>query len=85
MWDLQKGGGGFLHAADGKNSSDGELGAAIHLQVPNHEGRKDANCPVTDTGDCRVAVESLDSDLRVDAGARSTSVLSPEICRGTTL
>lgn len=74
-----------LHAADGKNGGDGEFGAEIHLQVPNHEGREDAECPVTDTGDCRVAVESLDSDVRVDAGARSAGVLGPEICRGATL
>lgn len=78
-------GGRCLHAADGKYTGDGEFGAEVHLQVPNHEGGEDPECPIPHARDCGVRVERIDSNLRVDAGSRSTGVLSPEICRGTAL
>ena len=71
---------GCSHATDGKNGGDGELGAEIHLQIPDHEGGEDAECPVPHTGDCGIGVEGIDCDLRVDTDALSTGVLGPEVC-----
>ncbi|KFZ18480.1 hypothetical protein V501_01188, partial [Pseudogymnoascus sp. VKM F-4519 (FW-2642)] len=83
--DRGVGKGGCLHATDGENGGDGELGAEIHLQIPDHEGGEDAEDPVSHAGDGGVGVERIDGNLGVDAGALSTGVLGPEVCRGATL
>ena len=76
---------GYSHGTNGKNCGNGEFGARVHLQVPDQKYGEDAEGPVRSAGDCRVDIEGVDCDLRIDTGSFSTGVLGPEVGRRTTL
>lgn len=80
-----KGGGGGVHSADGENCGNGNLGAPVHLEVPDQEDGDDAQCPICDAGECRIGVCSVDGEFWVDTGSCPVGVLRPEVRGGTTL
>jgi hypothetical protein len=74
-----------LHSTESKKKEDRCLCSWIHLDVPNHESRQDAECPICPTADRGVDICSPAYNDRIDAVSLHASVLSPEVADGLAL
>jgi len=67
-----------LHSAASQYNSHRHLLPLIHLQVVHDKDWNNTECPVRDTGQCRVAVERVHDELGRDAVSFAASELFPE-------
>ena len=68
-----------LQGSKSKHNCNTNLDFLVHLEIPNHKNRNNAECPVRDTTDGGISIERCYNDGGVDAMSLASTVLVPEL------